>query len=588
MILTGGTKSTDILYVQAYHLLKNKGIHITKVSYIRNGDAAITTEIIEFWAKESVEFITQKLKTRGEFNDEVTYFDIEAEVFDWYNDLLSEGSDIYMIFQGGHAALNMALQRAANLFGCTSTFQMYFKGLRDENPKTINEVNDALAANKLTFIENGGERGWPALKNIPRNENTYKIIKGIKSTIESSQSQDIFDIPFECLTLLPSEVHNWLSKVVSESDRDWIKVLPKTDLHCHLGGFAVDGEALEMVRNAGVNGGDTLGELKNIVFPDGWPKPDFNISLSDYFALGDNTGSYILHSLDALEKQCELMYDHFISENLRYVEVRCSPYNYVRNGNSVTDVISTILSTFNACMKQANKHLKRWCHVNLIIIATRKIDRSTQDIESHLRLAIDSESTSSKLSRCKVVGVDLAGYEIKETRAAIYAANFEPVNRAGIMITIHAGENDEAEGIWEALLKLNARRIGHGLNISDDPKLLKWIVNHRTGIEMCPYANYQIKGFRPKLNENKFYPLSNYLSKNVCVSVNTDNIGISRASITDNFLLAVEMNPELSRMDILRLIRNGIDLAFVDVELRNILLRIFNEDIYEILLKEVF
>lgn len=588
MILVGGTKETDIIYVQAYILLKSNGVNITQVSYIRNGSSPISEEILSFWKDQNIQLLTKCLNTKGEFRIDVDYYQIEAEVFEWYHNITAQGQEVFMLFQGGHAALNMALQRAANLFGCFTTFQMYYDGIREQNPKTLEEVNLAFKHGKIVYIENGSERGWPSLRQLQKSKNLYNIVKSIQFTIESSSADNIANYPFECLSLLPLEVINWLNQSFTLHDEPWVLKLPKTDLHCHMGGFAVEGEALMAVRQAALNDGDKIGPLRNIAFPDEWPRPAEDIPLKEYFSLGDNTGSYLLYSLAALEKQIELMYDHFISQELRYVEVRCSPYNYAKNGTSITDVISTIMSTFNRCMNQANKHLKRWCHVNLIIIATRKEDRTKTDIEKHLRLAIDSESSSIKLSRCKVVGVDMAGYEVLETRAAIYSTQFEPVNRAGILITIHAGENDESEGIWQALLKLNARRIGHGLNINDDPKLLKWIVNHRIGIEMCPYANYQIKGFFPKPSSQKTYPLKSYLMENVNVSINTDNIGISKASITDNYLLASEMNPDLTRMDILQLIRNSVEQAFVDRSLRITLLKIFNEDIYKLMLNKVF
>jgi adenosine deaminase len=62
-------------------------------------------------------------------------------------------------------------------------------------------------------------------------------------------------------------------------------------------------------------------------------------------------------------------------------------------------------------------------------------------------------------------------------------------------ITAHAGENDDAEGIWQAVFKLHARRLGHALHLAQAPDLYRTVVERRIGVEMCPFANYQIRGF---------------------------------------------------------------------------------------------
>ena len=59
------------------------------------------------------------------------------------------------------------------------------------------------------------------------------------------------------------------------------------------------------------------------------------------------------------------------------------------------------------------------------------------------------------------------------------------------------------------------------------------------------------------------YPLKKYLEEGVKVTVNTDNIGISSATLTDNFLFLTTLCPDLTRMDVLKLLRNAIDSAFL-------------------------
>jgi|GEM_PF-354482 len=210
--------------------------------------------------------------------------------------------------------------------------------------------------------------------------------------------------------------------------------------------------------------------------------------------------------------------------------------------------------------------------VNLIVIATRKDGGDRSDISRHLALAITA--ADQWRDGCRVVGVDLAGWEKPETRAALFATDFEPVHRVGLAVTVHAGENDDAEGIWQAVFKLNARRLGHALHLFGAPDLLRAVADRGIGIEMCPLANFQIKGFAllpARGDGNRFptYPLKPYLDAGLRVTVNTDNIGISAGSLTDNFLLAAQMCPDLTRMDILRLLAHAVSVSFLSPEERN-------------------
>jgi adenosine deaminase len=202
----------------------------------------------------------------------------------------------------------------------------------------------------------------------------------------------------------------------------------------------------------------------------------------------------------------------------------------------------------------------------LIVIATRKDGGDRSDISRHLALAITAADQWKE--GCRVVGVDLAGWERPETRAALFATDFEPVHRVGLAVTVHAGENDDAEGIWQAVFKLNARRLGHALHLAEASDLLREVAARGIGIEMCPFANVQIKGFAtgPAAGvTGRFpaYPLRTYLDAGVRVTVNTDNIGISDASLTDNLLLAAKLCPALTRMDMLRLLAHALQVAFI-------------------------
>lgn len=279
--------------------------------------------------------------------------------------------------------------------------------------------------------------------------------------------------------------------------------------------------------------------------------------------LGDNNGTRLLHDPGCLREQVRLLYAHFREQGLLYAEVRCSPDNYTTPARSAWQVLRDIRDHFQQCMDAARQDDPgRYCHVNLLVIATRKQEGDLSSISRHLALAVTAAQERQPLDTCcRVVGVDLAGYEDKSTRPAYFANDFIGVHRSGLAVTAHAGENDDAESVWQAVHQLHARRIGHALQLYQAPDLVRTMADRRIGVEMCPYANYQIRGFEPMPDKER-YQLKHYLDQGIPVTVNTDNIGISAAGITDNFLLLGHMLPELTRLDVLQLIRNGVETAF--------------------------
>jgi adenosine deaminase len=149
-----------------------------------------------------------------------------------------------------------------------------------------------------------------------------------------------------------------------------------------------------------------------------------------------------------------------------------------------------------------------------------------------------------------------------------------------LRITIHAGETESAENIWEAVYHLSADRIGHGLKLTEHPELLKRFVDKHIGIEMCPSSNDQIVGFRVGFR-NEPYPLKDYMNAGLKVSLNTDNAGISRTTLSNEFLKAAELCGGLSLWECLVLIRNSLITAFIDAKTQKQLLNTFENDIHD-------
>ena len=521
----------------------------------------------------------------------------EEVLFRWYLMHRKTAPLPVVCLAGGYKSMSAAIQKAASLFGAFDTFHVLADKMTQPDgkslePQTVQQIEQARKENKLLFISLGCEPGWPSIvdglsdkyKLINLGESkpphyfsvkvddydaSYHVREALRQISDSAEAyQKRISFPFVSLALWPPDSQQMLNQSIQpEQDRIWVQNLPKIELHCHLGGFATHGALLEQVRQAG----ETLPHVCNapVEYPCDWPEPAVRCELNDYRKMGDATGSTLLKNPDRLRKHIQLLYEHLIEDHVVYAEIRCSPNNYKSEERSAFQVLTEIQQIFQKCMDSAKASDNHYCHVNLIVIATRKSEGDLSDISRHLALAITAAQHMNTSGLCRIVGVDLAGFEAVNTRPAYFETDFQGVHRCGIAVTAHAGENDNVESIWQAVFKLHARRLGHALTLQDAPDLFRTVVERRIGIEMCPYANYQIKGFKlPGNTHEKPYPLLAYLKAGALVTVNTDNIGISKASLSDNLLFLAKLCPGITRMELLRLQANALEVAFINHEER--------------------
>ncbi len=588
--------TSQAIVAEAYFL---PGVSFDAVHVLTTASVQVD-EVVAFFSEQApgVALTISRVVEMNGLDSEEDHFGFNEVLLRWILDTNTTPGSRYFCLSGGYKSMSAAVQKAATILGAVDVFHVLADAFitttdgKKRLPLSTAEIIAARNGNHLRFIRLGAESGWPQARNLSAVAYPIAIVstcgvvrdvsapdRGLSTHLHTILERSrriagswgvLAQLPFPELATWSEGDLAWLGSPIdasSDQDRRWISQLPKVELHCHLGGFATHGEQLSVVR-AAARFPERLPLILDRTTPRDWPCPHPPLGLDAYMKLGDNTGSRILSDPGCLRAQCHLLYEHLVANGVVYAEIRCSPSNYATPDRSPYAVLSEIQAAFQACMEtRAEPTLSgpprsQPCHVNLIIIATRKSGGDRSDISRHLALAITAADQWRGPQSCKVVGVDLAGLERTETRAAIFQSDFEAVHRVGLAVTVHAGENDDAEGIWQAVFKLNARRIGHGLLLGTYPDLLRAVADRGIGVEMCPYANLQIRGFAP-LNNSSVYPLLHYLKAGVRVSLNTDNIGISSASLSDNLLLAAKLSPGLTRLQLLWLQRHALDTAFV-------------------------
>ena len=151
-----------------------------------------------------------------------------------------------------------------------------------------------------------------------------------------------------------------------------------------------------------------------------------------------------------------------------------------------------------------------------------------------------------------VVGFDLAGQE-RGFPAKDHLEAYQLVHDHFLGKTVHAGEDYGPESIFQAITDCHADRIGHGTWIFSPRKirdarikdrktyiqnLVRYVADRRITLEVCLTSNQQtIPEFRHALHK---HPFGRMRRERVSVSLCTDNRLVSRTTVTDEVMKAVE------------------------------------------------
>jgi len=160
-----------------------------------------------------------------------------------------------------------------------------------------------------------------------------------------------------------------------------------------------------------------------------------------------------------------------------------------------------------------------------------------------------------------VVGIDIAGPEVDGFRFADYAAVFAECRRAGLGLTVHAGETGGPEEVREALEALEPDRIGHGVHSADDPKVLDMLRERGTVLEVCPSSNLNTGVLRNLAEIRRV--IHALLEHRVRFTISTDGPEMLRTYLRDE--LALLMRHEILTLDEVReAIAVGAAASFLD------------------------
>jgi adenosine deaminase len=408
--------------------------------------------------------------------------------------------------------------------------------------------------------------------------------------------------------LAPQYIDYLRDTPLAAEHRALLHQLPKADLHCHIGGcldLAAQINVARRILNAYPNFvPDSQWQAlieHNLDWPKTWAQQlkkhpqrrplaawilthaDFNRlnrelyqtteprfalkdkSFSLYEQPGELTGSAQLSEPEALETYVNHIVDDCRKYNVRYLELRGSPQKYFPDD----------LNAQMAFLRRLEQLSQASCDdvlIRFIVIVDRRDLIRAKDA---VTLAVTAKDQLNQF----VVGLDVAGDESSDNHSSFeqLAEILEPAHRCCLPITIHAGEGTQAESIWNAAYKLHADRIGHGLTLFERNDLQNKLRDRGVCIEMCPTSNIEVVGY----TEQGDYPLKHYWQEGVALSICTDNPGISRTNLVDEYLQAASLcKGGLSLWDTLAIIKRGFVHSFLPANEKEQLLKTVDQQLF--------
>jgi aminodeoxyfutalosine deaminase len=132
-----------------------------------------------------------------------------------------------------------------------------------------------------------------------------------------------------------------------------------------------------------------------------------------------------------------------------------------------------------------------------------------------------------------VVGIGIGGDE-RRAGPELFQDVYAYAASNGMRLTCHAGETVGPESVWNALKLLNTERIGHGLTVREDPKLMAHLRDTQVPVEVSVSSNLRT-GCIPRLEE---HPVRKFWEAGMMVTLNTDDPAMFETTIGREYQIA--------------------------------------------------
>ena len=327
---------------------------------------------------------------------------------------------------------------------------------------------------------------------------------------------------------------------------DYIKKIPKAELHLHIEGTFEPELMFEIAqRNKVEIPYQSVEEVKKAY--------QFSC-LQDFLDIYYAGASVLLYEKDFYDLTMAY-FKHCAEENVVHTEIMFDPQTHTKRGVSFETVINGI--------QKAREDAKEKYEISSLLIMSYLRHLSEEDAFETLEQSLPYKHL------IKAVGLDSSE---KGNPPSKFQKVFEVSIKEGYVPVAHAGEEGPAEYIWEALDLLKIARIDHGNNCLTDEVLVKRLVNDKIALTVCPLSNLELK----VVDDLKDHPLKKMLNLGLKATVNSDDPAYFGGYMNANFLQTAEAL-DLTKEDVKTLVKNSFEYSLLsDDEKQKYLIQVEN------------
>ncbi|WHN66193.1 adenosine deaminase [Cysteiniphilum sp. QT6929] len=313
---------------------------------------------------------------------------------------------------------------------------------------------------------------------------------------------------------------------------DFIKQLPKAELHVHIEGTLEPEHAF------------LIAQRNNISMK--YKRPEDMVAAYNFHDLPSFLEIYY-SGINVLRTELdfyELTYAYLeqaSANGIVYAEIFFDPQAHTRREIS----FSTIINGITKAQEIAKSRLT--IDSNLIMCFLREL--SVESAFEHLKMA------ESYLS--KIIGVGLDSNE-KNNPPIKFKEVFAKAKAMGLKVTVHCDVNQEnsIEHIRQAIEDIQADRIDHGINVLESNKLCAELINKNIGLTVCPVSNRYV------VNSLTSKEIIQLLSQGIKVTINSDDPSYFNAYLNENLIL-LQQEGKLTKEHIIQLVKNSFDISWI-------------------------
>ena len=331
---------------------------------------------------------------------------------------------------------------------------------------------------------------------------------------------------------------------------DFIKALPKAELHLHIEGSFEPELMFEIAQRNNIE--IPFNSVEEVKAADNFN--NLQEFLDIYYA-----GANVLQTEQDFYDLTWAYLQRIAAQNVVHTEIFFDPQTHTERGVA----FSTVFEGIWRAMKDGESKLGISFHIIMSYLRHMSEESAFETLEMALPY------------KDRILGVGLDSSEVGHPPSKFQRV-FAKSREEGFLLFAHAGEEGPPEYVWEALDLLEIDRIDHGNRCLEDENLVNEIVERGLALTVCPLSNLELC----VVNDLKDHPIRTMLQKGLKATVNSDDPAYFGGYILDNYC-AVQEVFQLSYKEWRIIAENSVNGSWIPEERKAELLQRLDEHVQQ-------